>query len=488
MSKKLEDKVFEMKYKGNDIFWYEADSKITILTSQLGIYLRKEGYRLFDSEPVRLIDNVAYKTTPNEIFQYTLNYIRTFKETTLEEAFTKQGEVILIKNKAVLLGLPECNEDFLNDSENVSYHIYKNGVLKVEKEKEFKLIPFKDIKKFIWNDSILDREFKMFVDNDEVIQKAMFYKFLENITNNDKHFQSLSTAIGYLLHKYKDQRNPKCIIVNDENLVDDGSPEGGTGKGLVVKAISQIVEKAMYNGKNSDFSKNRFAFQNVKNTTDILVIDDINRNFNLETLFSVLSDDMPVERKNKDVQIIPYEDSPKFVLTTNYTVKGSSSSYKRRRFDVFLNNYYNAHRTPADEFKCEFFHGWDKEEWQRFDFLMMTCLRKYLSTGLKVYESEEIKVKMLKNETSADFWELMLEEYSNINERYYKNDLKQELIILDGKKYEYLNYNHRILKSWLNRYAEHHGLNVKHDKDMKGGYFEFIGENIENKSIKQADF
>ena len=301
----------------------------------------------------------------------------------------------------------------------------------------------------------------------------MFSKFLKNITNDEDHFISLCSAIGYLIHGYKDERKPICIIINDENLVDEGKPEGGTGKGLIVKAISQIIEKAMYNGKNSDFTNNKFAFQNVRVTTGVIVIDDAPRNFDLEALFSVLTDDMPIERKHKEVKVIPYEKSPKFVITTNYSIKGTSSSYKRRRFDTFLTNHYSDVRTPSDEFGCEFFHGWDAEEWKLFDFFMMGCLRKYLTEGLITFENEALRLKMLKNETSSDFFELMEERFNLKNILYSYNAVRQTLISEYGEKYYFLEKNKRKIVEWVEMYAGEKGHGIKKSRGGAGTNFTF---------------
>src|SRR5690606_35642606 len=146
----------------------------------------------------------------------------------------------------------------LRDTRERSYKYYRNGIVVIAPGKEFKVIPYEEAKGLVWEEQIKDRDFEILKDDDEEIEKGVFARFVRNITNNDEHYYSVCTAIGYLLHTYKDQRKPIAVIINDENLIDEGKPEGGTGKGLLVKAISQIVERASYNGKNSDFTNNKF--------------------------------------------------------------------------------------------------------------------------------------------------------------------------------------------------------------------------------------
>jgi len=473
---KVSDAVIKLKYNNELIFWKEefTSSKgkvVTISAPELRSYIKKENFRVIDGEPVRLKGSIATKVTPDEIFKHCLKYVETFEDPVIESAFIRQGETLLLKNKGIIISLQECEIPHLMDTKTKSYHFYKNGILKVEEASDFTLISYENAKGFIWKEEIKDRDFHIL--NDQDIEKAMFSKFLKNITNDEDHFISLCSAIGYLIHGYKDERKPICIIINDENLVDEGKPEGGTGKGLIVKAISQIIEKAMYNGKNSDFTNNKFAFQNVRVTTRAIVIDDAPRNFDLEALFSVLTDDMPIERKHKEVKVIPYEISPKFVITTNYSIKGTSSSYKRRRFDTFLTNYYSDIKTPSDEFGCEFFHGWDFEEWKLFDFFMMGCLRIYLTEGLITFENEALRLKMLKNETSSDFFELMEERFNLKNILYSYNAVRQILISEYGEKYYFLEKNKRKIVEWVEMYAGEKGHGIKKSRDGAGTNFTF---------------
>lgn len=477
--KKMRGKVAEMKF-GKDAFWLEKynskdEKNIVILIPELRKYLNREGFKTYQDNLIQIKENIAELVTPNDVFIYTLKYIVTFKDSALESAFIKQGETIIIKNKAVLLGLSECDKIPLKDTLNKSYQLYRNGVVIVQDAnhskdaKEIEIIEYSKIDNFIWRDRIIDRDFEILEDPME----AMFSKFIRNISNTVQHYRSTCSAIGYLLHGYKDQRNPKGIIINDEMVNDNGKPQGGTGKGLIVKGISQIVERALYNGRSADFRNDKFAFENVHLTSRILSIDDLPRNFNMEDLFSSMTEDLIVRKIYKDPVIIPYVDCPKFVLTTNYTIRGNSSSFKRRRFDVFLTDHYSDNHTPSDDFKCEFFHGWDEQEWKRFDYFMMNCLSHFLTEGLVQYESKDIELKMFKNETSADFIELMDSDFSNFNERYYKKNLKGTLTIDYGDSYNFLSKKHRVLKDWLEQYAEFNGLDLEQGKDVNGRWFMF---------------
>lgn len=486
---KLSDKVFQLKYEDKETFWSEDINQkgkvYTLLEPKFRKWLEKEGFRVLENEPIRLVENIATKVQPEDIFKYTLKFIQSFEDARLEAAFIKQGETLLLQKKATIISLEPCEVPHLKDTKDVSYHFYKNGIVEIRAAKEFLLIPYAKAKGFVWETEIKEREFTLLEDEDVV--KAMFCKFLQKITNGEEHFLSLCSALGYLMHRYKNEGLPICIIINDENLIDEGKPEGGTGKGILVKAVSQIVEKAMFNGKNSDFSNNKFAYQNVKDTTAIINIDDAPRNFDFEALFSVLTDDMPVERKHQPVKIIPYSDSPKFVITTNYTIRGNSSSFMRRRFDTFLTNYYSSSRTPVDDFGCEFFNGWDKEEWGLFDFFMMNCVRIYLSQGLIPYENESLRLKMLKNETAPEFYELMEVEFNENHSRYYYKEVIARLCEEGGENFYFLNKRAKTVVQWVKSYSDFKGVPIKHARSNGGYYFEFLDYPNEHTVEKPSD-
>lgn len=433
-------------------------------------FLKKEGFRIRNSELIRIVKNVAEKVTPNIIFQHGFNHIESYKNPKLEAEYIKQFEPILLKNKGVLLLLKECKFELLKDNGITSYHSFRNGVLAVTGT-SMEIIKFSKISGFVWKETIVNRKFKIL--KDEEFRECVFGKYIKKITDGKEHFFSIILAIGYQLNGHKDQRKPIVIILNDQNLNYEGKSMGGTGKGLLVKAIAQIIPILTLNGKNLNLKDNRFIFQNVNEFTRVIVLDDVPKNFNFEDIYSIVSENMTVEKKNKTAFVFLFSQSPKFLITTNFTIKGDSSSSKRRRFDVFLNDHFSAEHTPNDEFKHEFFVDWDEEEWVKFDFFMMSCLKYYLSSGLVKYDTKELKLKMFQNETSPDFLELMQQQFNELNIKYSKSDVKNKIIYEYGNKYKFLEQNHSIIKDWITKYSELKGWDVIHARNSTGATFTF---------------
>jgi len=157
-------------------------------------------------------------------------------------------------------------------------------------------------------------------------------------------------------------------------------------------------------GKQFAFEKS-FPYQLVSADTQILCFDDVKKNFDFERLFSVVTEGMTLEKKNKDAIKIPFSRSPKIGITTNYAIKGTGNSFARRKWEVELHSAYNKNYTPLDEFGKHFFSEWDEDEWCLFDNYMISCLQGFLKTGLVKSRFINLKIRQLSAETSHDFIE-----------------------------------------------------------------------------------
>ena len=155
---------------------------------------------------------------------------------------------------------------------------------------------------------------------------------------DSERYNSFKSVIGYLLHSFKTSANNKAIIFNDEKISDN--PNGGR-KGLFWNALAKMKRVASIDGKTFDFGKS-FPYQTVSTDTQILVFDDVRKNFNFESLFSLITEGITLEYKGQDAIKLPVEHSPKLVITTNYTVGGVGGSHERRKFEVEMSGYFGS--------------------------------------------------------------------------------------------------------------------------------------------------
>ena len=436
--------------------------------------LNKKGYAktLFGKiyEFVLINQNVAKVITPQDIKDFVLNELE--KENTV---FSKKVKEYLLDKVAKYF-----SERFLetvttqeiikmSDPKDCSYLFFKNTVVKVNKSGGYELMEYKDLPSTIWSTQIQNREFKKI---DKKTSRSEFEQFLYNtVGRDDDKLLAISSAIGYLLHRYKDKSVTKAIVLMDEAI--DSEPEGRTGKSLIGKAISYFRESVRIDSKNFAFG-DKFTFQQINPSSDIIEFNDVKQNFDFEKLFSVITDDMTVEYKNKHPFVLKFEESPKFMISTNYTIKGTGSSFSDRLFEIALTNHYNESNRPKDEFGHQFFDDWDEKEWNRFDHFMIECIELYLQYGLVKNESEIIKMKKLISETSEEFIEFIESPSFVKNSEYcnydiyndYKSKMKMDMDTMNNNIIDL-----RIFMKYIRKWASLRGYEYKERKSNGRQYF-----------------
>jgi hypothetical protein len=239
---------------------------------------------------------------------------------------------------------------------------------------------------------------------------------------------------------------------------------------LFCNALKFVKKVDTIDGKQFDFNKN-FAYQTLNADTQVLVFDDVEKSFNFESLFSIITEGITIEKKNKDAIKIPVSRSPKIVITTNYTIGGVGGSFDRRKFEIEFSSYFNATHTPEQEFGGLLFDGWDDNEWNMFYSFMISCLRYYMENGLVKYEHKNLELRKLYKETATEFIEFMDDAMLIIGERVNKTDLFNRFIT------EYKDFNkwlkQKRFKIWLDTYANYKNYTTEHGTSLDGRWVMF---------------
>jgi len=390
------------------------------------------------------------------------NFISEFSETRIKdftlEDLRNRGEIDafeMMANKTNVFSsnflnmVKTSNLEIQKDTKNEAFIYYKNTAVKVKKD-GFELVSYDSLKGLVWEDQIIDRELTL-ADKSE----GEFQSFIWKISGQDeKRYYTFKSVLGYLLHSYQNEGKPKVIIFNDELISD--SPNGGSGKGLIHKAISYVKKLSTINGKGFDPSK-QFAYQTVNPDTQVLLFDDIDKNFKFENLFSLITEGLVIEKKGKDAVKIPFNDSPKISITTNYTVKGEGGSHLRRIFEVEMSSFFNDQHTPEDEFGHLLFSEWSDEEWAKFDNYMLRCIQYYLKNGLVQSKTVNLELRKLRNDTNKDFLEFM-DAIDFDGQRYFKTDLK-DAFVMEYDDYKWAKwFTSTLFNKWVSKYCDFHGL------------------------------
>ena len=417
---------------------------------------------------VKVTNNLIDHTSEKEIKDFVLNHLLELDDIMVYNYFADNTRFF---KEEFLSMLSTIDIYFIEDTKDSAYLYYKNCAVQITKD-EIIPIDYLDLGGYVWKDHVIDRNFSMC----NVTKRCDYKQFIRNICGDDEgRILSMESTIGFLLHGYKNLSFCPAVILNDEVISDN--PEGGTGKGLFMNALSRMKKVVTIDGKSFTFERS-FAYQLVSADTQILVFDDVKKHFDFERLFSVVTEGLTLEKKNKDAIKIPFSKSPKIAITTNYAIKGSGNSFARRKWELELHQYYSKAYTPLDEFGKLMFGDWNDDDWCEFDNYMIGCLKSYLDTGLVKSKFVNLKIRQLSAETSHDFIEwcgLVDGQQRNTSLetgiRLYKNDLYHDFIS------EYPDYGPKAKMTisrtkfykWLVSYAIYkEGVIPEEGRDLQG--------------------
>ena len=373
-------------------------------------FLAGQGFRKFiagrDFIFVRVTKNIVEEVQVHEIQNFCQEFIRKKYESL--EMMEKLLATDKLWTAQRLAYLPTLEDDFNQDTLESAWLYFTNYAVEVKKGEKILFWKYDELPKPVWKRKINKREIAPDSLRDESIGE--FERFIENVSGGDAvRKEGLMSAIGYLLHSYKNPSQARCIIFMDERIPEvKGDSNGGTGKSLVGNFIMHYKNVAKI-GVNDYRLKIDFLFEPVDFDTEIVIFDDANYKFPFDFLFPYITGSLEVNKKNKSKITIPFSKSPKFLITTNHTIGSSGVSAARRKYEIEFADYYNEEFTPFDEFGHNLFSDWNEEEKVRADVFAIRCLQHYLETGLYDHENVVVnsRLRQVIDKTSKEFVEFM---------------------------------------------------------------------------------
>jgi len=462
-------KKFPALEEGQTFWTIAANGKIKINQFRLIRFLQKGGFYKIATKSnksvVRVVENIVSEAPDHEMIDYIKKFLASKNEIDVLETFSTGVSGYINKGKTNLLA--SVNIPIDKDPKDESWFYFKNTAVKVTIQ-GIDLVKYKDLPNKIWESRILDRDF---IISDGT--KSDFETFLFNLAGQDnERFIALKSIIGYLLHRFQDKSTTKAIIFVDENMSLDGKANGGTGKTLITEATGKMRELVGVDGKNIK-TKSWFKNQRITRTTDLVRYDDVQRDFSLETLFSMITSGISVEKKHKDEFYISPENAPKFIISSNYPVKGTGGSTDlRRRCEFEVANHYDSNHQPIDDFGALFFDGWNNKQWNQFDEFMMSCAMLYLEKGLITPEPINIVKNKLVSNTCVEFVDFMNDSIGLnkwIDKRVFQKDFMEKYSIHNGIT------PHQFTK-WIKAFADQ--KNLEYEDKSSGGNYSFILKTI----------
>lgn len=192
---------------------------------------------------------------------------------------------------------------------------------------------------------------------------------------------------GYLLHDFKQSSLAWAVICYDSFMSENDECNGRSGKSLYGKALRYFASNVFIEAKNPKITDRQYIFANVTEDTRLLLIDECHKNLDYDFFFGRITGDFEKEAKYENPHSIPFEDSPKIMLSSNFVIKKDDSSTKARMLQNVFSDYYHMQagttdyledRSVRDDFGHDLFdsqyQGWNAD----LNFLLF-CEQFYLS-------------------------------------------------------------------------------------------------------------
>ena len=403
LTKELIDPVLEKAEEDNSVkFWTKSEKGIVkIVPLIFKKFLEHNGFHKFCPEGqknymfVKSTSNLIDHTSEKEIKDFILDYLFVLDDMSIYNHFADSTRYFK-EDYLTLLGTIDVF--FIEDTIDTSYLYFENCALKITKN-EIIPVDYLTLNGKVWRSQVIKHNF---IKSDQ--SKGDYRQFIANICDkNQDRIRTMESTIGFMMHGHKNVAYCPAVILFDEAISDTAN--GGTGKGIFIQALGLVKKLVVIDGKAFNFD-NSFPLQLVTPDTKNIAFDDVKKYFAFERMFSLITEGVTLEKKNKDAIKIPFKNSPKIIISTNYAIKGSGSSFARRKWEVELSQHYNLTHTPSDDF-VNFLFGdkWDTQQWSYFYNYMISCIQLYLRKGLIKGEFVNHKIRTLETETSYDFIE-----------------------------------------------------------------------------------
>lgn len=431
-SKKALDTLVSRAIKAK--FWSVSENKLgqkeyTLSLTSLNYFLELNGfYTLKDEtrkEPVyiRIDGIIVQRITAKTIVAFMKNWME-------QQGLPKALQDKVLRSR----DLPTNNVSTLRERDDLDFSratattqrfYFRNCWVEVTAEK---VVPHRYSESdghYVWQDSIIQHDFRQMPDmftvttmNDgcynvsitENVEQSHLLKFLANtsrlywrkqeeygqeLTDDETAEQNLSLVsklanYGYLLSGHKSESEAWATICMDSTMAENADEcNGRSGKSFYVSAAATMAKTFKIDAGTASFKDPRFIFDGVTSDTSLVFIDECPRKFDYNFIYGMVSGDFRVEEKNRHSFVIPFAQSPKFVLATNFTLSRHDPSTEGRIWPLPFSDYYHV-RTPQNDYResrsirDDFGKNlmgteYDEQDWQRDLAFMTQCVRFYLS-------------------------------------------------------------------------------------------------------------
>jgi Toprim-like len=409
VKEKVEERITEFTPEQKNIKFYSyvgEKNEIKIHQRALSEFLEFIGFRNVqissDSyKVVRLINNRFRDVNENEVMAILKEKVLCLEngQDIFDKLFAGSNQYLRLGSPALkYLEVVKANND--KDSNYCSKIYYLNGFQQIEKD-EIKFLDYSELKNPIHVDDVVPFEYDESLLDSRI--KGEFERFVEMTQKgSEERILKVRSTLGFLLHRFDNPSQKKAVVLTDGHG-EINSNSGGSGKSLLAKSLKYMRHHITIDGKKYD-PNDKFCYQTLEENTEVVYLDDVQKNFSMEKIFSDITEGVTVEQKGKT----SYKINAKMIITSNSAIKFdmNDGSTIRRLIEIEFSNYFRSELvidgeiqpaiTPFTEFGHHLFDDWNNQEWQLFRSYMAKNLQIYFNHGLITVQNEGIKKKRLK--------------------------------------------------------------------------------------------
>jgi hypothetical protein len=183
-----------------------------------------------------------------------------------------------------------------------------------------------------------------------------------------------------------------------------------------------------------------------------------------------LTEGWTVRELYKNELVMPFSESPKVWMDTNFTLRGSGNTNDRRIYVVEFSDYFGKAHTPWDEFHNLLYDDWDEQEWMRFYNVCVFAIQRYMRWGLVAVDTSNYTKRKLTDdipESAVDFFEDLAKDVAHPMRSY----TDKNMVVTKGILERYMDKNpetkaykggmtQRKLRSFLFLWARANNLEI----------------------------
>lgn len=397
---------------GQFIKWDADEEKQSVSREALIWVANNLGFRYFDGDCVRIINNFIELVTERQFQDVLKDYINE-EDADIREELCNIYEAFMQKNGSYTMSRLQILDSSLimRDTKDVCYKYYKNGYLVITAE-SIEFSNYDDSDLLIWRHSIQPRNYKNG-------QSGVYRDFIKNAV---QYPDAAKLIMGYLAHEYKDETTAYIIVLTE--VCPDPKQGGGSGKNVFCNLLKLTTTYTSKPGAQTKFDEKFFQSWNRQR---VFGISDVDKSFDFMFLKEPSSGVFIWKKLFKDEVEIPVEDGPKFIVQTNYSFEVSDGGLRRRIIPLEFTQFFTAKGGLDVHYGKHFPDQWDDEDYSGFDTYIAESVQAWLKSGrkLKAYELTDTgKTKQWEQTYKSacgfilEYWDIWLTEETVFNETF----------------------------------------------------------------------